>query len=204
MKCQRIFSALLVTTLMMFATAIAHAQSGAVPELKRRIMDQVISGARQPAVERAVKPLTQNSDGQKPGNYPKKNALAGTWDLVLTFSDGFEVKSTLQVFPGAADGEGSCTHASEFSLTLPNPTLPEQGSWRYVKGDEYIASYKGYSYTELLAPFGTIGFRHAVTMGANQETFTGQAVFEVFDAAGNVLFADNLQTRGVRQHPLGP
>jgi len=122
----------------------------------------------------------------------------------LTFNDNSQVKSTLQVFPGRSDTEGSVIHASEFSLTPPNPTLPEQGVWEHVKGGEFITSYRGYSFTLELAPFGFIGFRHAITVSDDQESFSGRAVFEVIDSTGQVLFSDTLRTRGVRQHPVAP
>ena len=105
---------------------------------------------------------------------------------------------------GAADGEGSALHASEFSLAPPSPTLPEQGSWEFVRGRKFIASYYGYSFDELLQPFGKIGFRHAITLSPNQETFTGEAVFEVLDLNGQVLFSDTVTTAGVRQHAMAP
>src|SRR5581483_3372966 len=114
------------------------------------------------------------------------------------------VRSTLQVFPGPADGEGSVIHASEFSLTPPSPTLPEQGSWQYKGGTQFVASYYGYSFNEDLSPFGKIGFRHLITVGSNPDVFTGQAVFQVIDLNGQILFFDTFQTRGVRQRPLAP
>jgi len=40
------------------------------------------------------------------------------------------------------------------------------------------------------------------SMGADQESFSGRAVFEVIDSSGRLLFSDNLQTRGVRQHAV--
>jgi len=86
----------------------------------------------------------------------------------------------------------------------PNPTLPEQGVWEYIGGQQFISSYRGYSFTEDLLPFGFIGFRHAITMSADQESFTGHAVFEVLDGSGQVLFSDTLQTRAVRQRAVAP
>jgi len=210
MKAQRIFSILIFTGLMIIATASAHAQNGGAVELKKRIVAEIAAGNR----TRAAEPVsdtealaTEQRAAQQVGilaKFPKKNALIGTWNLTVTFSDGSEVKSTLQVLSGAGDGEGSIIHASEFSFTPPNPTLPEQGAWQHVGGTQFIASYFGYSYTEQFAPFGKIGFRHAITMGGDQESFTGRAVFEVIDGTGQVLFSDNVQTRGVRQRAVAP
>jgi hypothetical protein len=88
---------------------------------------------------------------------------------------------------------------------LPNPTSNEQGVWRHTGGLQFVASYRGYAVDEKLEkPFGTIGFRHAITLDSNQETFTGRAVFEVIDASGQVLFSDNIQTHGVRQRAVAP
>ncbi|MFN0118954.1 MAG: hypothetical protein ACKV2V_00470 [Blastocatellia bacterium] len=135
----------------------------------------------------------------------RQNALAGTWDLTLTFGDGSKVKSTLTVIPGRRDGEGSIIHAAEASLLLPNPTTPEQGAWRNTGGLEFIASYSGYAVDEKFEkPAGKIGFRHAIRVNIDEETFTGRAVFEVRDADGNVVFSDNLKTEGVRRQAEAP
>ncbi|MEN3331200.1 MAG: hypothetical protein V7641_565 [Blastocatellia bacterium] len=210
MRIQRIFSILIFSGLMIIATTSADAQTNGVVELKKRIFEQIASGThRQPvdmiveAETLAAEPLATQSVGILAG-FPKKSALLGTWNLTVTFSDGSQVKSTLQVLPGPSDAGGSVIHASELSFTLPNPTLPEQGVWQYAGGTKFIASYRGYAYTDQFAPFGTIGFRHAITMDSNQQGFTGQAVFEVIDATGQVLFSDNVQTRGVRQQAVAP
>jgi hypothetical protein len=210
MKTKRIFSILIFTGLMIIATASAHAQTSGVSELKKRIFEQIASGTRQQPVEKVVEAETLAAEQLATqqvgilGGLPKKSALLGGWNLTLTFSDGSQVKSMLQVMPGPSDAGGTVIHASELSFTPPNPTLPEQGVWQYAGGTKFIASYRGFAYTDQFAPFGTIGFRHAITMDSNQEGFTGQAVFEVIDATGQVLFSDNVQTRGVRQRAVAP
>ena len=208
MKAQRIFSVLILTGLMIIAAVNASAQTGGAAELKKRIFAEIAAGNRARAAEPVIE-LESQADAQRTtqsvgqlAKVPKKSALIGTWDVTLTFGDGSQVRSTLQVLPGAAEGEGSILHASEFSFTLPNPTLPEQGTWQHVSGTQFIASYSGYAYTEQFAPFGKIGFRHSINVGGDQESFTGRAVFEVIDGTGQVLFSDNVQTRGVRQHPV--
>jgi hypothetical protein len=209
MKQQKIFSILVLTGLLIIASASARAQNGGAAELKKRIFEQMASGAKGRVAEKVVQPDTQAFElaaiqaSDALANFPKKNALVGTWDVTSTFSDGGQARSTLQIMPGAAEGQGNVLHASEFSLTLPNPTLPEQGVWEY-SGNQFIASYRGYAFTENFEPFGFIGFRHAITVSANQESFTGRAVFEVFDATGQVLFSTTCQTRGVRQHAVAP
>lgn len=133
------------------------------------------------------------------------NRLEGSWDVTLTFSDGSTVKSILTVMAGGrSDNEGSVIHSAELSFTPPNPTLPEQGSWRRTGPREFVASYRGFSYTEELQPFGKIGFRHAITLSEDGEEFTGQATFEVINADGEVEFSDQVQTHGVRQQAQGP
>ena len=209
MKAQRIFSILMFAALALLATVSAQAQNGSVAELKKRILAEIAAGNHRQPVEQveaaalATEPSIMKEVSQQAA-FPKKQALIGTWDVVLTFGDGTPVKSTLQIFPGPAEGEGSVIHASEFSFTPPNPTLPEQGSWQYTGGTQFIASYYGYSYAEDLSPFGKIGFRHLITVGSNPDVFTGRAVFEVIDGSGQVLFSDTAQTRGVRQRPVAP
>jgi hypothetical protein len=202
MKFKSYFLLVGLATLMIASVAVAQGQTNRAAGLKRRIADQVVTGARKPTGDQPKKDLKE--DDNKSGNYAPKNALAGTWDLVLTFGDGSQARSTLQIILGAADGEGSALHASEFSLAPPNPTLPEQGSWRNVRKNKFIASYYGYSFDELLQPFGKIGFRHAITLSPDQETFTGEAVFEVLDLTGQVLFSDTITTSGTRQHAEAP
>jgi hypothetical protein len=129
--------------------------------------------------------------------------LEGAWDLVLTFSDGSQVNSVLNVAAGPDANSGSVIHASALSFAPPNPTLPEQGSWRRTGARRFVASYYGYSYDLSFNPFGRIGFKHAITLGQNGATFTGTAVFEVYE--GDVLvFSDQVQTSGVRQVAVGP
>jgi|GEM_PF-2915597 len=210
MKSQRIFSTLVITALMLIATSGAHAQTSGAAELKKRIFEQLASGTRTQPVENleaaslTAAPLAAQQDGLPDFLERQKKAFLGTWNLTLTFSDGSQVKSTLNVMPGRTDSEGTVIHSAELSLSLPNPTLPEQGVWQHNGGQQFIASYRGYTYTEKLEPFGTIGFRHALTLSEDQEAFTGQAVFEFMDATGQVLFSDHVQTRGVRQHAVAP
>ena len=204
LKAQRLFSILICTGLLAITATGISAQTG-MSDLKKRIFEQAGAGkipelATSTEATTSTEPQRRNPIAES----DKKKALLGTWNVILTFGDGTEVKSTLQVFPGATDDDGSVIHASEFSLTPPNPTLPEQGVWEYVKGRRFIASYKGYSFTDQLAPFGTIGFHHSILVSPNQETFTGEAVFEVIDSSSHVLFSDNLRSRGVRQHAVAP
>ena len=214
MKLQRIFSTLILTALVVFSAVSAHAQNSGAVELKKRIFAEIASGNRgrtvapeAPAVMEA-EPMSiasrSTEDAGLLASFPKKQALIGTWDVVITFADGTGVKSTLQIFPGPAEGEGSVIHASEFSFTPPNPTLPEQGSWRYAGGTQFIASYFGYSYNEDLSPFGKIGFRHSITIGADPDSFNGVATFEVIDGTGQVVFSDTVHTHGVRQRAVAP
>jgi hypothetical protein len=211
MKLQKIFSILVFAGLMMIASANIYAQNSGVGELKKRILEKIASGTPAPAAESRVNtevptanPLPIEQSIAPAAAFPKRNALIGIWNVTLTFGDGVQVKSALQVMPGAAEGLGTVLHSSEFSFTLPNPTLPEQGAWEHVAGARFIASYYGFSYTEQFAPFGKIGFRHAITMDSNQESFTGQAIIEGFDTNGQLLFSDTCQTRGVRQRALAP
>ncbi len=174
-------------------------------------LEQIANGVRtQPSqiIETEVPPadlLTAQQGGILDILERQKNALAGAWDLTLTFSDGSQVKSTLNVAPGRADGEGSVIHSAEASLTLPNPTTAEQGAWRHIGGLQFIASYRGFAVDEkFTAPAGTIGFRHAITLNSDQESFTGRAILEVKDTSGKVLFSDTIQTRGARLKAVAP
>jgi hypothetical protein len=134
-----------------------------------------------------------------------KNALVGTWDLTLTFSDGSSVPSTLTVIPGRRDGEGSVIHAALASLLLPSPTTPEQGVWEHTYGNRFVASYQGWSVdSTFTAPAGRVGFRHKIALSKNRERFNGIATFEVLDPLGNVVFSDTIKTEGRRQHPDVP
>jgi hypothetical protein len=144
-----------------------------------------------------VMPAPVRADG---GSGQAPNALVGTWNLVLTFSDGSQAKSTLTVIPGRDGGEGSVIHAAEASLLLPNPTTPEQGAWAHVRGRRFVAAYQGYAVDSAFqAPAGKIGFRHSLLVSPDQQTLSGQAIFEVIDPTGAVVFSDRVQTSGTRQ-----
>lgn len=190
---KRVFIIVLTLAAAMSMSSV-YGQAGKASQFKSRIVEQA-----PPAVME-----TAGDDSDKIQRYATQRALAGTWDVVLTFSDGSIARSTLQILPGAADGEGSTLHASEFSLAPPNPTVPEQGSWRHISRNKFVASYYGYSFDEQLQPFGKIGFRHSITLSTDQDRFTGQAVFEVVDRDGKILFTDNVTSTGVRQRPVVP
>jgi len=201
MKNQRTVSIICIAILTIVSFAAAYGQAARTCELNRRKFTQLQTNVNRPPDE-DIRAIDRTDKTQ--GNYPKKNALIGTWDVVLTAGDGSNVRSTLQIFSGPADGEGSAIHASEFSLAPPSPTLPEQGSWRYVKDQQFVASYFGYSFDEQLQPFGKIGFKHSITVADDQDHFTGEALFQVLDPDGNVVFSDTFRTRGVRQRAVAP
>jgi hypothetical protein len=135
------------------------------------------------------------------------NRFEGTWRVTLTFSDGFEAKSLYTVTAGGrSPNEGTLLASSEASF-VPSPScLTEQGEWQRTGARSFIATRQGFCFAseEQFAPAGTANFRDALTLSENGEEFTGRAFFELIDAAGNVEFSDNVQTRGVRQHPQAP
>jgi hypothetical protein len=222
MKTLKIFVALFVLAFVALTTP--QAQTSRAAEWKQRIANQIASGARpqteaaNPAVKRAsdatddaeARPASESQAEFHPDRFrdfraQQKNALAGTWDLTLTFSDGSQVKSTLTVLPGRKDGEGSVIHAAEASLLLPNPTTPEQGAWEHLGGLRFVASYKGFAVDEKFEkPAGKIGFRHSIRLHPDQESFIGHAAFEVLDPEGQVVFSDTIKTEGKRQHAAAP
>ncbi|MBS1786490.1 MAG: hypothetical protein JST85_02135 [Acidobacteria bacterium] len=194
-----------------FTTALAQT-SGAV-ELKQRIAERIASGERMPVVERfdlETPPQMLIAASLQGGLTDiltrQKNALVGCWELTLTFSDGSRATSTLSVFPGRTDGEGTILHAAEASLLLPNPTTPEQGAWQHNGGLQFVASYSGYAVDEKFqAPFGKIGFRQLITLNSDQESFTGKGKFEVIEGAtGMVVFSDTVQVTGKRMRAVAP
>ncbi len=226
MKSHKIFAALFALTFVALTTV--QAQTSRAGEWKQRVANRIASGERpQPAAQTETAspaaehtPTTAEAANDAGATAPNRerhqdrlrdfiieqmNALAGTWDLTLTFSDGSEVKSTLNVALGRRPGEGSVIHAAEASLLLPNPTTPEQGAWEYVSGRRFVASYKGFAVDEKFEkPAGKIGFRHSIRLHSSGESFTGEAVFEVLDLEGNVVFTDKIKTEGKRQHPEAP
>lgn len=182
---KRLLLTVLAVCSLFFSTFLAHAKP-----------QQEVQESNETKIE---------SVSQAQGTGKKKDGLVGVWDLVLTFSDGSVVKSTLNVAPGRRTGEGSVIHSAEGSLILPNPTTSEQGVWEFVSGQKFVASYAGFAVDEgFKVPAGKIGFQHSITLNGDEESFTGQALFEVRDAAGAILFSDKIQTRGTRQHPKAP
>lgn len=211
MQRSNIFFALAITAFIALTSTTGFAQTSGVAALKKRIAEQSATGTPvQPAetVESAnpsVELLVAQQGGFLDIVERQKRALLGTWDLTLTFSDGSSVKSTLNVLPGRDANEGSVLHAAEASLLLPNPTTPEQGVWRHAGGLQFIASYRGYAVDATFEhPAGTVGFRHAIIINPDQESFTGRAVFEVKDDKGAVVFSDNITTSGMRQRAVAP
>lgn len=139
------------------------------------------------------------------GDGPQHYRLEGTWDVLLTLSDGSQFRGVLTVIPGITPDGGSVMHSTDVSLRPPHPTLPEQGVWRREGHRRFVASYRGFAFDENLQPFGRIGYRHAITLSKDAQSFTGQAVFEEIDRDGNVVFSDPaVQSYGVRQLAEGP
>ena len=230
MKSAKIMTILVCLFILSMTLSVTQAQTSKAAEWKQRVADQMATGLRTPpgaktaaandtAETNTARPdRTGEARGRQDENNAEgaanrfrdslawqKNAFLGIWDLTLTFSDGSQVKSTLNVFSGRAEGEGSVIHAAEASLLLPNPTTPEQGAWEHVGGLRFIASYQGYAVDEKFEkPAGKIAFRHAIRLSGDQETFTGRAVFEVLDTEGKVVFTDYLETRAVRRHAVAP
>lgn len=210
MKSRKLIATLLLTLLLLISPFSPSAQTEA-GLLKKRISEQIAFGTHPQPVEnvefanRVLASPEEQGRGLLDILARQKNLLLGTWNLTLTFSDGSQAKSTLSVFPGRTNGEGSVLHSAEASLLLPNPTLPEQGVWQHNGALQFIASYRGYAVDEKFQqPAGQIGFRHLITLNPDQETFIGRAVFEVFDSAGQLVFSDNVQTQGVRQRAVAP
>lgn len=210
MQRSNFFFALAIAAFIALTSTTGFAQTGNATTLKKRIAEQIASGAPvQPAetLEIAIPPVESfvAQQGIIDILERQRRALLGTWDLTLTFGDGSSVKSTLNVFPGRNDSEGSVLHAAEATLLLPNPTTPEQGAWQHRGGLQFIASYRGYAVDATFEhPAGTIGFRHAITINQDQESFSGRAVFEVKDEKGEVVFSDNITTKGTRQRAVAP
>jgi hypothetical protein len=192
--------------LLLLASLHTYAQTNGMAAVKQRIAESIAAGKpvtpAEPITTEPEMPLQQS--GFIDVLERQKNSLAGTWNLVLIFSDGTKVNSILNAASGRSNGEGSIIQSGEGSFTLPNPTLPEQGSWRHHGGTQFVASYRGYAYTDKFEFFGTIGFRQIFNVGENQNTLTGHGVFEVIDAQGEVLFSDNIQVQGTRHRAVAP
>lgn len=233
MKSHKIISALFTLTLLLTALIAVQAQTKDAGEWKQQVKERIIAGigvqntaqteaakeTKEAAEKSAETAEAKTSDTQSTESAEsntrqntlgtiftrRQNALIGTWDLTLTFGDGSKVKSTLTVIPGRRDGEGSVIHAAEASLLKPSPTTPEQGAWRNQGGLQFIASYVGYAVDENLEkPAGKIGFRHSILLNHDEESFHGNAVFEVRDTDGKVVFSDNIKTEGTRQKAVAP
>ncbi|MFN0108616.1 MAG: hypothetical protein ACKVZH_07145 [Blastocatellia bacterium] len=206
---KRILLTIANTLLIAFSFTPAAAQTGGAAEIKQRIAEHIASGVRTYPTE--TNEIESLAAAAPQGGFTdilarQKNALVGCWDLELTFTDGSKAKSMLSVFPGRGDGEGTVIHAAEASLLLPNPTTPEQGAWRHNGGLQFIASYKGFAVDDKFqVPFGTVGFRHAISLNSDMESLTGKAKFEVTEGAtGMVVFSDTVQIVGKRQRAVAP
>lgn len=210
MQRSNFFFALAIAAFIALTSTTGLAQNSSAATLKKRIAEQIATGTSLQPVEtlESATPAAEFLIAQQ-GFIDiierQKRALLGGWDLTLTFSDGSSVKSTLNVFPGRTDGDGSVLHSAEATLLLPNPTTSEQGVWQHVGGLQFIASYRGYAVDATFEhPAGSIGFRHAITINPDQESFTGRAKFEVKDDKGEVVFSDNITTHGTRQRAVAP
>lgn len=205
---KRILLTIVTLTVIALSSLTTLAQTRGAADVKQRIADNIASGVRTQQTEtETFAPqfaVAQNGIGDILAR--QKNALLGCWELTLTFSDGSHATSMLSVFPGRGDGEGTVIHAAEASLLLPNPTTPEQGVWQHNGGLQFIASYKGFAVDDKFqAPFGTVGFRHAITLNSDMESLTGKARFEVKEGAtGMVVFSDTVQIVGKRMRAVAP
>lgn len=205
---KRILLTIATLTAIALSSLTALAQTRGAADVKQRIAENIASGVRSDLTEpETFAPQFAAFQGGIGDILARqKNALLGCWELTLTFSDGSHVTSMLSVFPGRGDGEGTVIHAAEASLLLPNPTTPEQGVWQHNGGLQFIASYKGFAVDDKFqVPFGTVGFRHAITLNSDMESFIGKAKFEVKESAtGMVVFSDTVQIVGKRVRAVAP
>jgi len=203
-------SLLLVVVLMICSTLVASAQTSGISDAKRRAMERLASGVRAQGVEPttderpSLGSVEDRKQASQSNNMDKKRALLGTWDLIITFSDGSVNKTTLTIIPGRSDTEGTVIHSADASFVPPFSTLPQQGVWQYLGGGKFVVSDLGFSFDETLQPDGRVGFRQLIKVSDDQESFTGTGQFVILDTTGQMFYSDSVQSTGTRQHPVAP
>ena len=203
-------SLLLVVVLMICSAVCASAQTSGISDAKRRAMERLASGVRTQGVEPttderpSLGSVEDRKQASQSNNMDKKRALLGTWDLIITFSDGSVNKTTLTIIPGRSDTEGTVIHSADASFVPPFSTLPQQGVWQYLGGGKFVVSDLGFSFDETLQPDGRVGFRQLIKVSDDQESFTGTGQFVILDTTGQMFYSDSVQSTGTRQHPVAP
>ena len=171
-------------------------------------MERLASGVRTQGVEPTTDELAESVEDRKhasqPNSMDKKKGLLGTWDLIITFSDGSVNKTSHTIIPGRSDTEGTVIHSADASFVPPFSTLPQQGVWQYLGGGKFVVSDLGFSFDETLQPDGRVGFRQLIKVSDDQESFTGTGQFVILDTTGQMFYSDSVQSTGTRQHPVAP
>lgn len=127
--------------------------------------------------------------------------LDGTWRVTETFTDN-SVNNGLITFQGAGD-HGSLISSFDASLSSPHPCLPEQGTWKKNKGNQFVGQDEGFCYT--LADgnstfFGKVTATYRFTLSHDGKSFSGTGTLLI---PGYIDPAITYTITGVRQ-PASP
>jgi hypothetical protein len=120
-------------------------------------------------------------DGAGPGS----NAIVGSW-LVNVDRPGLGPLKSLQTF---TRGRGVIEIANGGATVRS----PGHGAWRRVGGRQYETTHVFFRYDPAQggAFVGTVKIRHVLELSRDGSSFTGVAVAELRDAAGNLLPGSN-------------
>jgi hypothetical protein len=201
MNARRIFSSLILCTVLLLTAASAQAQTG---EQKRRLLEQAAAGGRTlpTANETSTEELAAPALSQQDGilgilGAEKKNLIAGSWIGDVTITTPPEFGGTFKALLSfTEDGRMFATAQGDVLAPVQSPGM---GAWQYQGGRTNALSFKTLFYeTQGAAAGSLIGvatIRSSSTINEASDKFSGPFKFALADPQGNVL----LTTEGTWQ-----
>ena len=126
----------------------------------------------------------------------QKRRIEGSWRVTLTSGD-FQQAERFTFIPGRSNDEGSLIFSNEIDSIPPCGT--DQGSWVRVGGRDFQTTHEAFcTDLETASPSFRLKWREAITLGDDGDDLTGSGLFEVFDAAGELLFSAPFTLAGAR------
>ena len=124
------------------------------------------------------------SAGTNRANHSGGGKLVGTW-MVSVDRPGLPPLKSLQSYSKG----NTVVETANGGATVRSPS---HGAWKYLGGGEYGSTAVFFRYDPVSGAYlGTLKLRHEFEVAADGQSFTGVAIAEIRDAAGNLLPGSN-------------
>jgi hypothetical protein len=186
MIAKKILLALIVAAAMAVATTSARAQSA-----ERSIVEE------QATEEQAV-----HSRGLLDILARRKKAVAGSWLITAVVPGAPPFKALLTLTE-----DGNAVSAGQGDVRVPAPAIfsAYHGTWKHLGGRTFTFTILSIMYSPTTGEFaGLFKVRQTLTLGDSEDEWSGPGKLEIFDPAGNSVFAleGTAQAQRIKVEPL--